>query len=121
MRAAPKAQPRAAVEASCWRALGIPMWRDAVARDLAEAGYEVVATAGDGVAAVRRGKATRPRVVALDMQIKAQPLAAVERIAAGDPVLTPGLAGLVLGEFRKLARLPDSASRRGRGAVPRRA
>ena len=25
-----------------------PMWRDAVARDLAESGLEVVATAGDG-------------------------------------------------------------------------
>jgi DNA-binding NarL/FixJ family response regulator len=35
-------------------------------------------------------------------------LAAVERIAVGDPVFTPGLAGLVLGEFRKLAMLPDS-------------
>ena len=35
---------------------------------------------------------------------------AVRRTAAGDPVFTPGLAGLVLGEFRRLARdpaLPD--------------
>jgi DNA-binding NarL/FixJ family response regulator len=31
-----------------------PMWRDAVARDLAESGFEVVASAGDGEQAVRR-------------------------------------------------------------------
>ena len=30
-----------------------PMWRDAVARDLAEAGYDVVATAADGGQALR--------------------------------------------------------------------
>lgn len=30
-------------------------------------------------------------------------LEAVERTAAGDPVFTPGLAGLVLGEYRRLA------------------
>jgi DNA-binding NarL/FixJ family response regulator len=30
-------------------------------------------------------------------------LDAVRRTAAGDPVFTPGLAGLVLGEFRRLA------------------
>ena len=136
-----------------------PMWRDAVARDLAEAGYDVVATAGDGEEAVRRGTASRPQVVVLDMQmprlsgaevtarlVAADPdvkvlvlsasgeqqdvllavkagaigylvksasreelLAAVERIAVGDPVFTPGLAGLVLGEFRKLAMLPPAA------------
>jgi DNA-binding NarL/FixJ family response regulator len=135
-----------------------PMWRDAVARDLAEAGYDVVATASDGAEAVRRGKASRPEVVVLDMQMpqlsgaevtarliaydpevkvlvlsasgeqqdvlqavkagaigylvksasREELLAAVERIAVGDPVFTPGLAGLVLGEFRKLAMLPDS-------------
>lgn len=37
-----------------------PMWRDAVARDLAEAGFDVVATAGDGPQAVRRATATTP-------------------------------------------------------------
>ena len=36
-----------------------PMWRDAVARDLAEAGHEVVATAADGGEAVRRAPAAR--------------------------------------------------------------
>jgi DNA-binding NarL/FixJ family response regulator len=30
-----------------------PMWRDAVARDLDEAGYDVVATAADGAQALR--------------------------------------------------------------------
>ena len=32
---------------------------------------------------------------------------AVRRTAAGDPVFTPGLAGLVLGEFRRLAAEPS--------------
>jgi DNA-binding NarL/FixJ family response regulator len=33
-------------------------------------------------------------------------LAAVRRVAAGDTVFTPGLAGLVLGEFRRMAEGP---------------
>ena len=33
-------------------------------------------------------------------------LDAVRRVAAGDPVFTPGLAGLVLGEYRRLATAP---------------
>jgi DNA-binding NarL/FixJ family response regulator len=33
-------------------------------------------------------------------------LEAVRRTAAGEPVFTPGLAGLVLGEFRRLAAAP---------------
>lgn len=33
-------------------------------------------------------------------------LEAVARTAAGDPVFTPGLAGLVLGEYRRLAAAP---------------
>ncbi len=134
-----------------------PIWRDAVARDLVEAGFDVVATAGDGAEAVRRGAAARPRVVVLDMQMpqlsgaevtarlvaadsevkvlvlsargehddvlqalkagavgylvksasRAELLAAVERVAVGDPVFTPGLAGLVLGAFRTLESPPD--------------
>ncbi|HEX9066353.1 MAG TPA: response regulator transcription factor [Streptosporangiaceae bacterium] len=36
-------------------------------------------------------------------------LDAVRRTAAGDPVFSPGLAGLVLGEFRRLAADPDPA------------
>src|SRR5260370_8054386 len=46
-----------------------PMWRDAVARDLAEAGYDVVATAADGAKALRVTAAARPDVVVLDLQL----------------------------------------------------
>ncbi|MFJ9024602.1 response regulator [Streptomyces sp. NPDC102259] len=137
-----------------------PMWRDAVARDLAEAGLDVVATAGDGEQAVRRAKATTPDVLVLDLNLPAKPgvqvckevvaanpalrvlvlsasgehadvleavksgatgyllksasteelLDAVRRTAVGDPVFTPGLAGLVLGEYRRLASDPGPAS-----------
>jgi len=130
-----------------------PMWRDAVARDLAEAGYEVVATAAGGAQALRVAGAARPDVAVLDLQLpdmsgvevtmgllaadpgirvlvlsasgerqdvldavkagaagylvksagRAEFLDAVRRTAAGDAVFTPGLAGLVLGEFRRLA------------------
>ncbi|MDN3057725.1 response regulator transcription factor [Streptomyces sp. SRF1] len=133
-----------------------PMWRDAVARDLAEAGFDVVATAGDGPQAVRRAKAAGPDVLVLDLNLPGLPgvevckevvadrpelrvlvlsasgehadvleavksgatgyllksasteelLEAVRRTAAGDPVFTPGLAGLVLGEYRRLAGEP---------------
>ena len=134
------------------------MWRDAVARDLTEAGYEVVATAADGAQALRVAGAARPDVVVLDLQLPdmsgvevtqglraAHPAArvlvlsasgeqqdvldavkagavgyllksaarpefldAVRRTAGGDAVFTPGLAALVLGEFRRLA-LGDGA------------
>ncbi len=136
-----------------------PMWREAVARDLGEAGLDVVATAADGDEAVRRAPATRPQVVVLDLQmptlsgvettrrlVAADPsvrvlvlsasgeqedvlqavkagatgylvksasreelLDAVRRTADGDPVFTPGLAGLVLGEYRRLAAAPPAA------------
>jgi DNA-binding NarL/FixJ family response regulator len=36
---------------------------------------------------------------------------AVERVAAGDAVFTPGLAGLVLGEYRRLANAPEPEER----------
>ena len=130
-----------------------PMWRDGVARDLAEAGVEVVGTAGDGAQAVRIAAATRPDVVVMDLQLPglsgveataailaadpdvrvlvlsavgghadvldavkagatgylvksasaAELLEAVQRTARDEPVFTPGLAGLVLGEFRRIA------------------
>jgi len=133
-----------------------PMWRDAVARDLAEAGYDVVATASDGAQALRVAGAARPDVVVLDLQLpdmsgvevtaglravhpaahvlvlsasgeqqdvldavkagavgyllksagRGEFLDAVRRTAAGDAVFTPGLAALVLGEFRRLAAAP---------------
>jgi DNA-binding NarL/FixJ family response regulator len=137
-----------------------PMWRDAVARDLTEAGHEVVATAGNGGEAVRRAPAARPQVVVLDLQlpdfsgvevtrqlVTADPtlrvlvlsasgehadvleavkagatgylvksasreelLHAVEQTAEGVAVFTPGLAGLVLGEYRRLSSAPASTS-----------
>ena len=133
-----------------------PMWRESVSRDLTAAGYDVVATTGEGRQAVRIAGATRPDVVVLDLQLpdisgvevingllEAVPgvrvlmlsasgeqqsvldavkagaggyllksagltefLDAVARTAAGDTVFTPGLAGLVLGEFRRLAVEP---------------
>jgi DNA-binding NarL/FixJ family response regulator len=133
-----------------------PMWRDAVARDLADAGFDVVATASNGAEAVRRARAVRPQVVVTDLQMpqvdgveatrqvvaavpgvrvlvlsasgeqrdvleavkagatgyliksasRAELIDAVRRTAAGDPVFTPGLAGLVLGEFRRIAAQP---------------
>ena len=46
-----------------------PIWRDAVARDLAEDGFDVVATA-DGVASARRRAAVvKPDVVVMDMRL----------------------------------------------------
>jgi DNA-binding NarL/FixJ family response regulator len=137
-----------------------PMWRDAVARDLSETGYDVVAVVGEGAQAVRVAKAARPDVVVLDLQLPdlsgvdvirgllaahpparvlmlsasgEQPdvldavkagasgyllksagreefLDAVRRTADGDAVFTPGLAGLVLGEYRRLAAAPSRAS-----------
>jgi DNA-binding NarL/FixJ family response regulator len=134
-----------------------PMWREGVSRDLAAAGYDVVAATGEGRQAVRIAGAARPDVVVLDLQLpdvsgvevinglrealgeirilmlsasgeqrdvldamKAGAngyllksagltdfLDAVARTAAGDTVFTPGLAGLVLGEFRRLAVEPS--------------
>ena len=129
-----------------------PIWRDAVARDLADDGFTVVATA-DGVAtARRRAAAVQPGVVVMDMQLsdgtgaqatvevlavspasrilvlsasderadvleavkagatgylvksasKGELAAAVTATAAGRAVFTPGLAGLVLGEYRRI-------------------
>jgi DNA-binding NarL/FixJ family response regulator len=133
-----------------------PMWRDAVARDLTEAGHDVVATAGEGRTAVRIAAAARPQVVVVDLQLpdisgvevtrrlaaadpavrvlvlsasaeqedvleavkagatgyltksaaREELLDAVRRTALGDAVFTPGLAGLVLGEYRRLAAAP---------------
>ena len=133
-----------------------PMWRDAVERDLVNAGFEVVATAANGTDALNRAPAARPNVVVLDLQIpapngvevtaalvKADPtvrvlilsasgeqddvleavkagatgylvksasreemIDAVTRVSRGDTVFTPGLAGLVLGEYRRLSDAP---------------
>lgn len=131
-----------------------PIWRDAVARDLADDGFAVVATA-DGVAsAKRRAAVVKPDVVVMDMRLgdgdgaqattevlavspssrvlvlsasderddvleavkagatgylvksasKPELAEAVRATAAGRAVFTPGLAGLVLGEYRRLGR-----------------
>jgi len=135
-----------------------PIWRDGVARDLTERGYEVVGTAGDVESAVRIARAVRPSVVLMDLNlagasgveairritteldrtrvlvlsasgehsdvleaVKAgasgylvksasveELVDAVRRTAAGDAVFTAGLAGLVLGEYRRMAAAPDS-------------
>lgn len=46
-----------------------PMWRDAVARDLAHAGFSVVGTAADGPSAVARTLAAKPHVLVLDLNL----------------------------------------------------
>ena len=133
-----------------------PMWREGVARDLTEAGFDVVATAADGTEAITRFPAAKPNVLVLDLQIpepngvevtaqvvkqdptvrvlilsasgeqqdvleavkagatgylvksasRAELLDAVRRVAQGDTVFTPGQAGLVLGEYRRLSDAP---------------
>ena len=130
-----------------------PIFRDAVARDLVEAGFDVTAVVSEGTQAIRVAPAARPDVVVLDLQLPdlpgvevvrrlistdpairvlmlsasgeqqdmldalkagalgylvksakpAQLIEAVARTAAGDPVFTVGLAGLVLGEYHRLA------------------
>lgn len=130
-----------------------PIWREAVAADLAAAGYEVVGCVGEGAQAVRITAAVRPEIAVLDLHLPDLPgpevirglltarpglrilvlsasgeqqdvldavkagacgylvksagaadlLDAVRRVGAGEPMFTPGLAGLLLGEFRRLA------------------
>ena len=133
-----------------------PIWREGTARYLAEAGYTIAGTAGDGAQALRITAAVRPDVVLLDLNLPdmdgaevtrsllaahpsvrvlmlsasgarqdvlnavtagaigyvlksaqlAELVAAVRSAAAGQPVFTPELAGLVLGEYRRLAGGP---------------
>ncbi|MFJ2666186.1 response regulator [Nocardia fluminea] len=147
-----------------------PMWREGVSRDLAEAGFEVLATA-DGVgSASRRAAAVQPDVVLMDMQLTdgngaaataevlrvsphsrvlvlsasaerddvldaikagasgylvksasaAELIDAVKATAAGQPVFTPGLAGLVLGEYRRMATAPPAADQPHRPSLTER-
>jgi DNA-binding NarL/FixJ family response regulator len=135
-----------------------PIWRDAVARDLEDSGFTVVATA-DGVAAAgRRAAVVKPQVVVMDMRLsdgsgveataqvlavspasrvlvlsasderddvleavkagatgylvksasKAELADAVRATGEGRAVFTPGLAGLVLGEHRRMAKAPGA-------------
>jgi DNA-binding NarL/FixJ family response regulator len=137
-----------------------PIWREGTARYLAEAGYTIAGTAGDGAQALRITAATRPDVVLLDVNLPdmggagvtrslltAHPsvrvlmlsasgarqdvldaitagavgyvlksaqvtelVAAVRSAAVGQPVFTPVLAGLVLGEYRRLAGAGGASS-----------
>ncbi|EIF01185.1 response regulator [Saccharomonospora glauca] len=130
-----------------------PIWRDGVARDLAEHGFDVKATAPDADAAIRIARAVRPDVVLMDINLGgtsgvdatraitgelpdtrvlvlsasgehddvlqavkagasgylvksasvAELVDAVRRTSEGDPVFTAGLAGMVLGEYRRMA------------------
>ena len=148
-----------------------PMWREAVARDLTDAGFDVLATADDGPRAVRATLALRPDVLVLDLNMpglhggqvcralrdadsptrvlilsasgeqsdvldavkegatgylvksarREEFIAAVVSTAAGRAVFTPGLAGLVLGEYRRMAAQEDDgpATPAGSPHVPR--
>ncbi|WP_245677842.1 response regulator [Nocardia acidivorans] len=147
-----------------------PIWREGVARDLAEAGFDVLATADGVAAAARRAAAVQPDVVLMDMQLpdgngadataevlRASPrtrvlvlsasaerddvldaikagaigylvksasaaelVAAVRATAAGQAVFTPGLAGLVLGEYRRIANTPPDRDEPHRPALTER-
>jgi DNA-binding NarL/FixJ family response regulator len=139
-----------------------PIWRDAVARDLEDEGFRVVATA-DGVgSACRRAGVVKPDVVVMDMRLSdgtgveatAEVLAvsptsrililsashergdvleavkagatgylvksaskreladAVRATGEGRAVFTSGLAGLVLGEYRRMTADAKSRERR---------
>jgi DNA-binding NarL/FixJ family response regulator len=142
-----------------------PMWRDAVARDLSDAGFNIVATADDGRSAVSRTLAVGPDVLVLDLNLpglrgdqvcaaivssqthtrvlilsasaeqhdvleavkagatgyllksasREELIEAVLATSQGKAVFTAGLAGLVLGEYHRLANAP--VARTGR-AVP---
>jgi DNA-binding NarL/FixJ family response regulator len=131
-----------------------PIWRDAVERDLAAAGFDVVAAVADGERAVRLAPALRPDVVLMDLQLpgmsgvdaaaalvrqdpsvrvlmfsssgedadvlsavkvgargylvksasRDELIEAVRQTAAGQAVFSPGLAALVLGEYRRIGR-----------------
>jgi DNA-binding NarL/FixJ family response regulator len=63
-----------------------PIWREAVERDLTEAGFEVVGSFGDGESAIRIAPAVRPDVALLDVQLPgvAGPQTAA-RLVALDP------------------------------------
>jgi DNA-binding NarL/FixJ family response regulator len=138
-----------------------PIWREALERDLAAAGFTVVGAFADAVTALRVAPALVPDVVLLDLQLPvlsgveavsrfvaldpsvrvlifsssgedADVLAAIKagacgylvksargselvdavsRTAAGEAIFSPGLAALVLGEYRRIDRQePDPAA-----------
>ena len=133
-----------------------PIWRDALERDLVQAGHEVVGAFGDGETALRLAPAVRPEVVLMDLELpgisgvdaaagliqqdpsrrilmfsasgedasviaaikvgalgylvksasRDELLRAVERTEAGEATFSPGLAALVLNEYRKISAGP---------------
>jgi DNA-binding NarL/FixJ family response regulator len=63
-----------------------PMWRNAVARDLGDAGFTVLGTASDGAAAVRIAAAVRPQVVLMDLHMPdLDGVQATAALVAADP------------------------------------
>lgn len=63
-----------------------PMWREAVARDLQQAGLRVVATAGSGPEALDVVAEVRPDVLVLDLQIPApNGIEVTARVVRDDP------------------------------------
>src|SRR5690625_4830492 len=144
-----------------------PMWCEAVARDLDEAGTTVVGTAGCGAKALRIAPAARPTLAVIDLHLpdmggveliaaltalpepphvlvlsasgagedvlaavkagatgylvksadREQLLDAVRRVNAGESVYTPGLAGLVLGYYRRLSSR-SGPQEEGAGTAP---
>src|SRR3954454_3684328 len=64
-----------------------PIWRDAIERDLRNAGVVVVGVAGDGDQALRRLPAARPDVVVLDLRLPTlDGVETTRRIAAEHPL-----------------------------------
>ena len=97
-----------------------PLWREAVERDLAAAGFDVVAVAADGTQALTRFAATRPQVIVLDLQIPAPDgVAVTAEIVRQDPSVrvlvlsASGEHGDVLGAVKAgaVGYLVKSASR----------
>ena len=63
-----------------------PIWRDALERDLTDAGYAVAAAVGDGETALRIAAAVRPDVVLMDLQLPGMSgVDAAGALAAADP------------------------------------
>jgi DNA-binding NarL/FixJ family response regulator len=137
-----------------------PIWREGTARYLAEAGFTIAGTAGDGAQALRITAAIRPDVVLLDLNLPDQNgaevtrsllsaypsvrvmmlsasggrqdvldavtagavgyvlksaqltelVTAVRSASVGQPVFTSELAGLVLGEYRRLSSPCDATA-----------